>query len=140
MREQVAIYDGVEIPRTRENEERYWRGGIKAKKHPKYVYGRVGLASLIHKVAYVNMQWYESSYTVFYRLKSPILTAHTVCGNMWRIGTAGRGNVCEVPRPDSILCAMCHGEGRNFGKHGKNTVTKRQAKDHLGCVVQGVSR
>jgi hypothetical protein len=87
-RPQLAVYDGIKIPRTRENEDRY-REKTPCKRFPKYVYGKPGAASLIHKVAYADMCWYAFGYDYLYRLQSPIIWAHTVCGSCWRISEAG---------------------------------------------------
>lgn len=135
-RRENSIYDGDPLPRNGETERMMWRNKPRAKKHPKYVHGKIGMSALLHKIAYVDMQWYDYDYNFIYRLKHPILMAHTNCGMFWRL-EAGRGNTCEMPAPETVLCAACHGEGRNFGKQGKTKVSKRQAKDSLGCIAEG---
>jgi hypothetical protein len=137
VRKQVAIYEECSVPRpdvwTRIPEP------TRAKKFPRYVHGKVGMAMLLHKIEYVNLKWYGYGRHEFVRLKSPSLIAHTVCGAIFHLAP-GRAGVCELPAPDAVLCGRCHGTGTIWG-HGKTpTVTKRYAKDHLGCVVQGESR
>jgi hypothetical protein len=135
-RRENSIYEGERIPRTRESEYLIWRDPPHVKKHPKYVHGKIGMSSLLHKIDYVEMRWYDYDWDYFLRLKNPILTARTVCGMLWRL-EVGKGTTCEIPNPDTVLCAACHGEGRNFGRNGKTKITKRQAKDRGGCIAHG---
>jgi hypothetical protein len=137
-RRESSIYAGQTIPRTRENEQNVWRNSPRAKRHPKYVHGKMGMAMMLHKVAYVEMRWWESDYSVFRRLVNPILCARTICGAYWRL-EAGKAGTCSIPKPDAVLCGVCVGEGRRWPRGENNpAVTKRQAKDRLGCVVEGI--
>lgn len=138
MRRENSIYTGETIPRTRENERMVWSESPRVKKHPKYVHGKIGLAMMLHKIAYVEMRWYDCDYHVFKRLVHPILCAKTVCGTFWTL-QAGKSGTCEMPAPDAVLCGMCHGTGRVWARGQTPTVTKRQAKDRLGCVAGGTS-
>lgn len=136
-RREHSIYTGESLLRTRENERLCWEDAPLAKKHPKYVHGKVGMAMLLHKIAFVRMRWYDYDYNFIHRLKHPILTAHTICGTMWRL-EAGKSGTCELPTPDAVICGICSGTGRIWPRGQKNpVVTKRQAKDRLGCVAKG---
>lgn len=109
---------------------------VRVKKHPKFVHGKVGSAMLLHKVQYVEARWYAYGMHEFTRLQHPSLAARAVCGARFHL-EAGRAGVCELPAPDAVICGMCSGKGRIFGRNGSNHVTKRQAKDRLGCVAEG---
>ncbi len=136
-RRENSIYTGQTMPRTPESEREVWNNSPRAKKHPKYVHGKVGMAMMLHKIAYVEMRWWQADYDVFRRLVNPVLCARTVCGNYWRL-EAGKAVTCEAPKPDAVLCGMCHGTGRVWPRGEKNpSVTKRQAKDRLGCIAEG---
>lgn len=130
-----SIYTGVTIPRTS-----LWTtppAPIRAKSHPKYVHGKVGMAMLLHKIDHVNLRWWDYGFHEFLRLKHPIIMARTVCGASWRL-EAGKAGTCQLPSPDAILCGMCHGTGRIWKRGDKNPpITKRQAKDRLGCIAEG---
>lgn len=133
-RYEKSAYEGANLPRpnvwTKPPEP------TRAKKHPKYVHGRIGMAMLLHKIDYVEIRWYDYGWHEFIRLKHPSLVARSVCGNYYHL-RAGRAGTCELPAPDAVLCGMCHGTGRIWSRGKIPTVTKRQAKDRLGCVVQG---
>ena len=133
-RREIAAYEGQSVPRPDPWTEK--PGKVLAKKHPKYVHGKVGMAMLLHKIAYVEMDWYAYGWHEFIRLKHPSMMAHTVCGADFFL-EAGKAGTCEIPKPESVHCGMCSGEGRIFGRNGSNKVTKRQAKDRLGCIVEG---
>lgn len=124
-------YDRDEIESDRS------RMTTRAKSHPKYVHGKVGAAMLLHRIAYVSMRWYDLAWNQAIRLKHPKMMAYTVCGTQFFL-EAGRSGVCESPKPDAVLCGMCTGTGRIWPRGEKNPkVTKRQAKDRLGCIVTG---
>jgi hypothetical protein len=113
-------------------------GIVKAKKHLPYVHSVAGNAMLIHKVACVEIRWYEGHYCYMKRMEQPYLIAITVCGVSRRLnsrrGKAGAGaKMCEIPDPNAVLCGLCHGELPTFSKKRKTRIKKRWAKDHLGC-------
>lgn len=126
----VAVYDRNEIERDRR------KMVSRAKTCPKFVHGKMGHAMLLHKVSHVDLHWYDLAWDKAIRLAHPKMIAHTVCGASFFL-EAGRSGVCEMPKPDAVLCGMCTGEGRIFGRNGNNKVTKRQAKDRLGCIAEG---
>lgn len=135
-RRELAAYEGANLPRP--NVWSMCPPPVRAKKHPAYVHGKVGMAMLLHKIAYVELRWYDYGWHEFIRLKHPSISATTVCGTHFRL-QAGRSGTCELPSPDAVICGMCTGTGRIWPRGEKNPkVTKRQAKDRLGCVVQGV--
>lgn len=112
----------------------------RAKRFPKYAYGRIGFAMLIHKIAYVDLRWYEvgSGGGFLYRINKPHMTAHCNCGEMVYIDST-KGNVCEIPAPDAVLCGRCHGEGPVWPKNRQveGKPTKKEAKVRIGCVARG---
>ena len=124
-------------------------GKTRAKRHPKYVYGTAS-GLLMHEVAYVELHWYDfgpGGHSLI-RRDSPRITITTCCGQLFhaqprhwnRPNRDGkpRATICDVPNPDAVLCGRCRGEGPVFGKNGTGNVTKREAKDRLGCddVIQ----
>lgn len=134
-RREIAAYEGANLPRPHPWSEP--PPAIRAKKHPKFVHGRVGMAMLLHRIDYVEVRWYDYGYGEFVRLKHPAMSARTACG-AWFSLRAGKSGTCELPKPDAVICGMCTGAGRIWPRGEKNPrVTKRQAKDRLGCVVQG---
>lgn len=133
-RYEKAAYEGANLPRPHAWTQR--PEPTIAKKYPKYVHGRIGMAMLLHKIDFVALQWYDYGWHEFIRLKHPSIVARSVCGNYYHL-IAGRAGTCELPAPDAVLCGMCHGTGRIWPRGKTPTITKRQAKDRLGCVVQG---
>jgi hypothetical protein len=123
-----------------------WRSGIRfgvtqAKRFPPYVYGTRGNACLIHKVLRVELHWWRCRDTnSLVRCNPPWMFAYTVCGQRFRIDDSKWGATCAIPKPDAVLCGRCHGEGPVFGKHSKQLITKREAKQKLGCIANGNSR
>lgn len=113
-------------------------GVTRAKRHPKYVYG-TAFGSLLHKVAYIQMRWWSPDYGRLVRRKAPRLLISTICGQTFFVGAMKNGKprstMCELPKPDAVLCGRCHGEGPTFGKNSNAGVTKREAKARLGCVI-----
>lgn len=120
-------------------------GWTEAKRFPPYVYGRRTQASLVHRVAGVDLQWYGVSRSghALTRLDTPQAFARTVCGMTFFLHTrvARRSCVtCVVPAPDAVLCGRCHGQAPTFGRGGEGTkagLTRRAAHLRLGCVVEG---
>lgn len=113
-------------------------GITRAKSHAKYVYGTSSNACLLHKIMHVEMHWYTpggcGDHLV--RLSSPWMGATSMCGQFFSIGGT-KAKTCELPRPDTVLCGRCHGEGPIFGKNQEHKITRRQAKDRLGCIASG---
>jgi hypothetical protein len=114
-------------------------GITKVAKFPKYVYSTAGNAMLVHKVASVDAYWYEEDYGRLLRLETPKLIARTACNmscfiHLPRNNRKFKAVMCEIPKPDAVLCGACHGEPRPFGKHGKPPCTKEMAKIRLGCL------
>lgn len=112
-------------------------GVTRAKKHPKYVHGKMGMAALLHKISYVNLHWYTTDSTGhnLVRLIQPRMIAHTVCGNSWHIATSS--NTCDLPKPETILCGRCHGQGVIWKRGEKAAITMREARLRLGCIARG---
>lgn len=112
-------------------------GVTRALKHPTYVFGN-GAGLLVHKILYVELQWYDvgppGDHLV--RRNDPKISIHTCCGQVFFYGER-RGKqpstMCEMPRPEAILCGRCHGEGPIFGKGKEWRVSKKDAKNALGC-------
>jgi len=126
----VAVYDRDEV-------ERAGKMITRSHKHPKYVHGKVGMAMLLHKIEFVELRWYKLAWDKAIRLANPKMIAKTVCGTFFFL-EGGRGGVCEAPKEGAVLCGMCEGTGRIWPRGKKDpVVTKRQAKDRLGCVVEG---
>ncbi len=136
-RREVAAYEGANIPRVGP-----WDSPPPpqiAKRHPKWVHGKIGSAMLLHKIDRVELRWYDYGFHEFIRLKHPSMIARTVCGTSFFL-EAGRAGTCELPKPDAIICGMCSGVGRIWPRGKKDpAVTKRQAKDRLGCAAEGTA-
>lgn len=118
------------IPRTRETERlafRYQR----VKRHPKYVYSSRG--RLVHLILRVELSWFALDWDNVVRLDHPRVHVVTNCQLCVRMDFA---NMCDLPAKDAVLCAFCHGRGRNWGKHGITKLTMRQAKEVLACASQ----
>jgi len=102
-----------------------------------YVYGTGGNSALMHKVIYLRLRWWDCGPRGAYliRLQSPRMLAVTACSQMIRIdGT--RGKCCALPRPNAVLCAACHGQGRNFPRGREHAVPIQLARVRLGCVEE----
>ena len=129
-------------------------GKTYAKRFPPYVYGKVGHARLVHKVARLVMRWYdigmiERPGDCLVRRDSPKISYETVCGMNFfadylyptqrkRYGTRPRSTLCTIPAPDAVLCGRCQGELPAFSKKNKKTtVTQEQAKLRIGCIASG---
>ena len=111
----------------------------RAKRFPKYAYGRLGFACLLHKIIYVDLRWYDvgESGEFLFRVNRPHMTAHCACGQMVYLDSK-HGNSCEIPKPEAVLCGRCHGTGPIWPKN-RNTdvaITKQLAKVRLGCVAR----
>jgi hypothetical protein len=118
-----------------------WDFGVThAKRFPKYVYSQAkSNGCLIHKIADVELRWWEAHFDYMVRLDTPKVIAHTVCG-MAKFITHGlrKGNAltCAVPKPDAVLCGKCHGETCSFPRKDPASKQKRkEAKLKLGCIV-----
>ncbi len=138
MRQQIAVYDGIKIPRTNEADRRLLFSVGRVKKHPKYVHGKIGMAVLLHKIDHVEARWWDYDYNYLLRLQSPILTAHTICGMSWRI-SSDKSRICEIPKPDAVLCGRCHGQPRNFPRGETPKIPRALAKIRLGCISEGIA-
>ena len=140
--------DDPNIIMGRPDLEAYARGekfGVtRAKKHPPYVFSISGNSALVHKIAYVELRWWDAS-TLYHsgdclrRLHRPHVTAITVCGQM-KFLQADRSRTCIIPRPDAIRCGKCNGFTAPFSKEGwctKAGVSRTEAHVKLGCIVEG---
>jgi hypothetical protein len=112
-----------------------------AKRHAKYVYSNLN-GLLLHKVNKVELHWYDARMDHLVRRDVPHVSITTVCGQMF-FGSSSRGGkalrrstMCELPKPDAVLCGRCHGETPPFGKDGKPPCTKGEAKVRLGCITE----
>ena len=143
MRREDNAYDGPTVIDGRPDLQggaggRY--GITVAKKFPPYVFSTRG-GSLVHKVAYVELWWWDvgrNGHTLVRRV-SPRMHAHTVCGMTFFL-RATRNRTCQVPSPEALLCGRCHGEPATFGPYGEGTRdgwTRKSASVKLGCVVNG---
>lgn len=115
-------------------------GVTRAKRHAKYVYSNLN-GLLLHKIAHVQLRWYDAGGDHLIRRETPHASITTICGQTFFGGKTRRGGkvratMCELPKPDAVLCGRCHGEGPVFGKDSTPGVTKQEAKTRLGCVVQ----
>lgn len=121
-------------------------GVTRAKRFPPYVFSVSVNSCLIHKIAYVEMHWYEviRGGHALARRRKPFVFATTVCGQSKRLSVGSRGaqpaRTCLLPDPDAVLCGRCHGEAATFGKEGAGTkagLSRQEAWTKLGCVVKG---
>jgi hypothetical protein len=113
------------------------RFGITQAKHfPKYVYSANKMGLLIHKIAKVDLHWWEpiDQGERLARLDKPRMIATTVCGQN-KFLSPGRAHTCAVPDPRAVLCGKCHGQPATFAKNRVPKVTKEYARDHLGCMA-----
>lgn len=127
-----AVYTGVTVPRG-SKEEGEW---VPTRRFKKYVYSTSSNGCLIHRVREVKLRWWDYSYHYLMRRRSPVICATTNCGiNYFISGT--KAKFCDIPAPDAVLCAMCHGEGRNFPRGRDHKVSKELAKIRKGCMEEG---
>ena len=132
--------EGIDYPGRPDFGGANW-GIQKAKKFLPYVHSTTANSTLIHKVAVVNIRWYQGWNSYMKRLEHPVVIAETVCGMSKFVSYAGKhsrlqsaAKMCIIPDPAAVLCGRCHGELPTFSKHRKLRIKKRWAKDHLGCV------
>lgn len=136
MKQTVAVFPEVRAPRWGKEESEYTR----AKKHPPYVYGTSGNACLIHKVNYVRLRWwtYGGGGSYLIRLSTPRMIAVTNCQRWYSLDST-RAKTCATPRSDAVLCAACHGTGRNFPHGREHAVSKEMAKIRKGCITEAAA-
>jgi hypothetical protein len=131
VRAQLAAYTEIRAPRWGKEEREYQI--VVPKKA--YVYGTGRNNCLIHRISHIKLRWWtpgpEGGYLV--RLQSPIMAAVCICGRYIRLSDAS-GKMCELPKPDAVLCGMCHGKGRNFPHNQKHEVPASLAKIRIGCI------
>jgi hypothetical protein len=129
MREQIALYDGVTAPRggKEEREHDY------AKTFLPYVYSTSRNAALVHRVLRVQVRWWDCAMTHMLRRQSPILIVECACGMFFRINGA-KAKMCEIPKPDAVLCGACNGKGRNFPRRRPADIPLSLAKIRIGCI------
>ena len=129
----IAVFPEVRAPRWGKEESEY----TLAKKHVPYVFSTSTGAALIHKINYVRLRWWTcgpgGKYLV--RLATPRMGAVANCGAFFFLNSA-RAKMCITPRPDAVLCAMCHGKGRNFPRGGQHEVPRELAKIRKGCIME----
>ncbi len=119
-----------------------WDFGVThAKKFPKYVYSQAASnGCLIHKIASVELRWWEAEFDHMVRRDKPKMIAHTVCGVSKFLTYGLRRGIaltCAVPKPDAVLCGRCHGESPNFPrKSPESWIKRRAAKLKLGCIAE----
>ncbi len=120
-----------------------------ARKHPKYIYAtKHGL--LMHEIAVMELRWWELGPGGHYwiRRKSPRVSYKTRCG-MFFFGfdpeaelpkdRPSKSTVCELPRPDTVLCGRCQGNEPVFAKGCQTKPggpSRYEARARLGCVVK----
>lgn len=133
---QTSAYEKITAPRWGKEEREY----SIAKKHPKYVFSSGKNASLIHKVREVKLRWWACGGRGEYlmRLQTPRMFAISMCGASFRLSDTS-SSTCAIPAPEAVLCAMCHGEGRNFPRGKEHKVPMTLAKVRLGCISKGCS-
>lgn len=114
-------------------------GKTRLKKFAPYIYSRLG-GMLVHKVLYVDAQWYKpiNGGSDLQRLPSPRLTYVTNCGQ-WFYGGVDRpkrAQTCRIPQEQAVLCGRCDGTGPVFGRGlHERMVTRADARKRLGCVA-----
>lgn len=122
-------------------------GKTEIEKHPKYIYSSSMNGMLIHKVSYVEAHWYEvaDGGEKLLRLESPKLIGVSVCGQHFFIhlprakrNQKFRAAMCEIPKPDAVMCGRCHGEVATFGKRGNPPCSKEMARIRKGCLQRAV--
>lgn len=121
-----------------------------AKRHPAFVYGR-RMGMLLHTVARMELQWWTlgDSGNYWVRRTSPKVYYTTKCG-MFFFGSdpdslgkkPPKALVCELPKPDAVLCGRCQGKGPTFAKGTQprpGGPTRKEARARIGCVAVGES-
>jgi len=117
-------------------------GLTKAKKHPKYVHSKQGM--LMHLIADIDLSWWSAQFDHLVRRKKPRMIIRTVCGHTFFVtkgaykGERKVSEMCNLPKPNAVLCGRCHGTGAIWGKNKKAEITKQEARARLGCVIEGV--
>ena len=112
------------------------------KKFPPYAYSSGANAALVHKIAKVEARWYDViSAEHLRRRDTPKLIATAICGHTMFLTSAhclqsGPAKMCAIPRPDAVLCGMCHGTGRVFKRDGSDVQKRREAHRKLGCIAE----
>jgi hypothetical protein len=120
-----------------------------AKKHPKYVYSRRH-GMLLHEIAKMEFQWWQlgDSGKYWVRRTSPRVTYTTKCGHFffgpdpeskYAKDKPPKVAICELPKPDAVLCGRCRGESAVFARGCQTKPggpTRQQAKARLGCVAE----
>jgi len=100
----------------------------------------------------MKLQWWQlgDSGSYWRRRKSPRITYSTKCGmfffgpdpeSEYRRDKPSKAVACELPRPNAVLCGRCRGQGPVFAKGTQpkpNGPTRYEARERLGCVVNGV--
>lgn len=133
------VIDGVSvIARTPENEAKIVTF---AKRFPPYVFSVSKNGCLVHKIALVELRWYDYYYDVLIKCQRPHMIARTVCG-VTRFLEAKRSRTCLIPAPEAVLCGVCHGDGPTFGARkipdqSARRTARKWASVRLGCAVQG---
>ena len=127
----TAAYLDIKAPRWGPEERAYQ---TVAPRKP-YVYGTARNNALIHVIRCVRLRWWDTGPRGAYlvRLQSPRMMAITNCGQWISIDSA-KGKMCELPKPDAVVCKSCLGKGRNFPRGEKHEVPLALAKVKLGCV------
>jgi len=114
-------------------------GKTRAKKHPPYVFSVVSSAALVHKIAWIDLWWWEliDGGNRMARVNKPKATAHSVCGYTFFL-EAAKTRTCIVPNPDALMCGRCHGELPPLGRNGHaRHIPRAELHVKLGCVVNG---
>lgn len=129
----TVTYEGITAPRfgAEENERQ-----IIAPKKP-YVHGTGRNNALLHVINYVQLRWWtwEPNGDHLTRLNTPRMFAFTKCGAYFRIDST-KAKMCELPKPDAVVCKSCLKEGRNFPRGKRHDVPLALAKVRLGCIEQ----
>jgi len=117
-------------------------GITKAKKFPPYVYSTNTSASLIHRVRYVELRWYE----VFTRdslkwLNNPNIMVITKCSQQYYLKSRkGKGfQMCEIPDANAVMCGSCSENKPTFKKGVESSKARKIAHTRLGCVSEVTS-
>jgi hypothetical protein len=127
-----AVYAEVTAPRGGK-EEHEW---VPVKRFRKYVFSTSKNGCLIHRVMDAKLRWWDHTWHYMLRRQHPYIIAHSYCGLSFRIDST-KAKTCDIPAPDAVLCAACHGEGRNFPRGKEHKISKELAKIHKGCMERG---
>lgn len=125
----TECYDGITAPRNGPEENAVQ---IVAPKK-QWCYGTNKSNALVHRIAYVRLRWWVHDYGCMRRLSSPRMMAVTKCQRYIRLDDT-TGTMCEIPKPDAVLCKACLGQGRNFPRGKKHEISLEVAKVKLGCI------